>query len=396
MRSSILLLSTCFLSVLSFASDQDELKNRQSELQNIRKQIQEYEHKIKQQQSKEKVTLELLDVYDRKGTLLRRLITRLKNEESDLQGSIARTRFELAQLDGQMQYLKTHYAGYVRSAYTSRRVGDFELLLSANSINQFYARAYYLRRFTDQRKRDAQKIGAKKADVEQVQYKYQSQLADERRLIAAKGAEEDRLTALASDRRDALSQIRKDRKTFQREIDRQKEAAKKLENVIAALIEAERLRNEQRDADIKKGKLPQPPPIVGNFQAKKGRLRWPVSEGTVVAKFGNHVHPRLKTITTNTGVDIHVKAGSSVTTVADGEVSTILWYPSYGNLLILNHGNGFRTVYTHLADISVTEGQRVKEGDRIGTSGESLDGPRLHFELWKDREKQNPEHWLGR
>jgi murein hydrolase activator len=98
----------------------------------------------------------------------------------------------------------------------------------------------------------------------------------------------------------------------------------------------------------------------------------------------------------NTGIDIQVKAGSTVSTVADGEVSTILWYPSYGNLLIINHHNGYRTVYTHLAEISVTEGQRVKEGERIGTSGEAIDGPRLHFELWKEREKQNPEHWLGR
>ncbi len=375
---------------------QDEITKRKDELQNIRKQIQQYEQKIKQHSTKEKATLELLDSYDRKGTLVRKLIARLRAEEAELQDTIARTRFELQTLDGQLKYLKQHYASYVKSVYKSGRVYDIELLLSSKSINQFYIRSYYLRRFTDQRRRDAIKIDTKKADVEQVQYRLQSQLAEERRLIAAKGAEEDRLAALAADRKNVLAEIRKDKKSTQREIERQTKAAKEMENVIASLIEADRLKREKRTADAKEGKLPQPPPITGNFDTKKGKLRWPVSEGVVVAKFGNQVHPRLKTVTMNTGIDIQVKAGSAVSTVADGEVSTILWYPSYGNLLIINHYSGYRTVYTHLADISVTEGQKVKEGERIGTSGEAIDGPRLHFELWKEREKQNPEHWLGR
>lgn len=377
-------------------ADQDEIHKRQTELQNIRKQIKEYEQKIMKQQTKEKATLELLDSYDRKATLVRKLIGKLRVQEGELLETTARTRFELQSLDGQLRYLKHHYATYVKSVYKSGRVHDIELLLSAKSINQFYIRSYYLRRFTDQRKRDADKIDNKKDEVEQVQYRLQTQLAEERRLIAEKGAEEDRLASLAATRKRALTEIRKDKTSMQREIERQTKAAKELENVIANLIDLDRLKKEKRESDVKEGKLPQPPPMTGNFASKRGKLRWPVSEGTVVAKFGNQVHPRLKTVTTNTGIDIQVKPGSSVSSVAEGEVSTILWYPSYGNLLIINHYSGYRTVYTHLADISVTEGQKVKEGERIGTSGEAIDGPRLHFELWKEREKQNPELWLSR
>ena len=376
--------------------DQDELRKRQTELQNIRKQIKEYEQKIKKQQTKEKTTLELLDSYDRKATLIRKLLSKLRGQEAELLVTTDRTRFDLQSLDGQLKYLKHHYASYVKSVYKSGRVHDIELLLSSQSINQFYIRSYYLRRFTDQRKRDADKIDTKKDEVEQVQYQLQTQLAEERRLIAEKGAEEDRLASLAATRKRALTEIRKDKTSMQREIDRQTKAAKELENVIANLIDLDRLKKQKRDSDVKEGKLPQPPPMTGNFGSKRGKLRWPVSEGTVVAKFGNQIHPRLKTVTTNTGIDIQVKPGSGVSSVADGEVSTILWYPSYGNLLIINHYSGYRTVYTHLADISVSEGQKVKEGERIGTSGEAIDGPRLHFEVWKEREKQNPEQWLSR
>ncbi len=381
---------------LALSSEQEEIRTRQAELQNIRRQIQEYEQKIKQQQSKETATLELLDAYDRKATLLRKLISRLRAEEEQLQDTIARTRAHLARLDDQLSFLKKHYANYVRSAYKAGKAHDLELLLSSSSINQFSVRSYYLRRFTDQRKRDAEKIGRKRDEIEQAQYRLQLQLAEERRLIAEKAEEEDRLAALVAERKAILADIRKDKRMLQREIERQKQAAKDLENVIASLIEAERLRKEKRDAELKERKLPQPPPTVGTFGAKKGKLRWPVSEGVVVAKFGNQVHPRLKTVTVNTGIDIQVKAGSPVVSVAEGEVSMILWYPSYGNLLIINHYDGYRTVYTHLSEILVAEGQKVKEGERIGTSGEAIDGPRLHFEVWKDRDKQNPEHWLSR
>ena len=88
--------------------------------------------------------------------------------------------------------------------------------------------------------------------------------------------------------------------------------------------------------------------------------------------------------------------GTAVTAVADGEVARIWWLPSFGNLMILDHSGGFRTVYTHLEDIKVLEGQNVKEGEVIAESGESVDGPRIHFEIWKDQEKQNPQQWLAK
>jgi murein DD-endopeptidase MepM/ murein hydrolase activator NlpD len=120
-----------------------------------------------------------------------------------------------------------------------------------------------------------------------------------------------------------------------------------------------------------------------------------VSEGRIVARFGNQRHPTLKTVSQNTGIDIAVRSGSPVMSVARGEVATIWWLPSFGNLVILNHSGGYRTVYSHLAEIHVAEGQEVAEGEVIGESGESVDGPRLHFEIWKGKEKQNPEAWLS-
>lgn len=376
-------------------SSKDEIKKRQAELQSLRDQIKQFQDKIQQQLKNEQATLDLLDTYDRQTTLVRQLITRFLHEEKEIQDSITVIRSEIKKLGSRLEFLRANYARYVASAYKAGQLHDIELLLASRSINQLYIRAEYLRRFSEQRKNDIGKIRVNKDRIEDKQAELQEQLSEERRLIAEKGAEEDRLGVLVADRQDVLRQIRKDKKTAQRELDRRLQSAQELEKLITNLIEEERIKKEHAAEQQHAGKLPSPPPTAGDFETKRGRLRWPVSEGSVVAHFGNQKHPTLKTITQNTGIDISVKVGTVVAAVADGEVATIWWLPSYGNIVILDHHGGYRTVYSHLAEIRVTQGQKVKEGESIGTSGEALDSPRLHFELWKEREKQNPELWLS-
>ena len=378
------------------ARAQDEIKKRQDELQAIRDQIRDLEGKITEQVKNERETLDLLDSYEKKGTLLRRLITRLQNDEQTLTRRIESTRKGMEKLEDQLSFLKNHYAAYVVSIYKRGRTRDLELLLSSNSINQMYIRNQYLRRFTNQRRRDAQSIAAKRKQVEDTQAQLHLQLSEEQRLLAEKNAEDERLASLAADRRDALVKIRKDKRFAQREIERQMRAAKELEGLIAELIEADRIRKEHEAEAARKARVPVPVVAGTSLDTRRGKLRWPVSEGTIVARFGNQTHPTLRTITQNTGIDIAVAVGSPVVAVADGLISKILWLPSYGNLVILSHNGGFYTVYTHLGDISGAEGEKVKEGEVIGHTGEALNGPRLHFELWKGKEKQNPEQWLGR
>jgi murein DD-endopeptidase MepM/ murein hydrolase activator NlpD len=264
-----------------------------------------------------------------------------------------------------------------------------------------------LKRFSDQRKRDLEKIHEKRRLLEIEKADLQEKQQEQRDLIADKQKEEEFLQQKKQKRARALKEIRKDKAVMKKELVRKTQAAQELENLITELIEKERIRKEreanlarERAAErerLKLKKIEEPPAEAGTpFESRKGKLPWPVSAGAVVAHFGNHVHPVLKTITQNTGIDISIKSGTSVKSVADGEVAMIHWLPSYGNLVILRHAGGFHTVYAHLSDISVTEGQRIKDGVVIAKSGDSVSGSVLHFEVWKEKEKQNPEAWLSR
>ena len=131
-----------------------------------------------------------------------------------------------------------------------------------------------------------------------------------------------------------------------------------------------------------------------NFVDLKGRLGWPVSRGTISRKFGKNRNKKLNTISLNYGIDIKTRRFAKVKAVAGGIVSAIDWIPGYGSVLILTHKNNFRTVYGHLTDITVSEGDRINAGTVIGRVDESLEGNVLHFEIWRSRNYQNPTKWL--
>ena len=91
-----------------------------------------------------------------------------------------------------------------------------------------------------------------------------------------------------------------------------------------------------------------------------------------------------------------VSGDKNVKAVAEGVVSAIDWVPGYGSVVIVTHKGDYRTVYSHLDDILVSEGDKVKTGSLIGKVGESLEGNILHFEIWNSRDHQDPLTWLAK
>jgi septal ring factor EnvC (AmiA/AmiB activator) len=390
-----------------------EIKQRENELQKLRNDIQAYEKKLNESGKNEKVTLDRLDDLEHNSILIRQLVQKLREKEIGMTVEIDTAKNAIANLEGQLQFLKSHYANYVRSVYKNGRVYDVELLFSSKSINQLSIRIQYLKKFSEQRAKDLQSISENKTILEQKNQQLEMKLQSERQLLSEKTREEGNLKRTFSQRQIVLKKIRKNKQTYQKELTRKTEAFKKIENLIAELIEKERIQKEREDAErrerlaaearereLNKTAIPSTPLPADTkatlaFEKRRGKLRWPVARGTVQTPFGNQTHPVLKTITQNTGIDIATPSGSDVYAVADGEVAVLSFIPGFGNVLILNHSNGFRTVYAHLSDVMVSESQRVTEGTIIAKSGDTVAGAILHFEIWKEREKQNPEWWLA-
>jgi murein hydrolase activator len=352
-----------------------------------------FEKKLNESNVKEQSTLDRIESLERHVNQMRRSIKKLREQEQDLAGDIQSARSTIGDLEQQLGSLKTQYARYVRSVYKYGRVYDVELLFSSKSINQLYIRMEYLKRFSEQRAKDLAEVVRKKSDLEAQNEQLQASLEHERKLLSEKTVEESSLKQKVSEHQKVLAAVRKDKRKYQEALKQQAKSERELNKIIADLVEKDAAR-ERRAATA-----PTPAPDVsapGSFGFQKGKLRWPVSSGTIASRFGNQVHPVLKTIRENTGIDIGVRSGSNVQAVADGHVSIVTFIPGLGNIVILTHSGGYRTIYAQLSEVSVAADQKVKAGDIIAKSGDSVDGSVLHFEIWKDREKQNPELWLAK
>ena len=104
----------------------------------------------------------------------------------------------------------------------------------------------------------------------------------------------------------------------------------------------------------------------------------------------------MKTTTENPGIDIKGQPGSPIRSVLGGVVTTITYIRGYGTTIIIDHGGGFYTVYSHVTNIQTTVDGQVRNGDIIAYMGDSgsINGSKLHFEIWGKGQKLNPEQWL--
>jgi septal ring factor EnvC (AmiA/AmiB activator) len=385
---------------------QTSISDMQKEQARLNAEAAKYEKKFKESKQTESATLANINTLEQQINIKRKLIKRLSEQERRLTGDISDARGTIGDLERQLESLKGNYARYVRSVYKYGRVYDVELLFSSRSVNQLYIRIEYLKRFSEQRAKDLSNVVHKKTDLENENRQLETSLQRQHRLLAERKNEESSLTDDVTEHRRMLKAITKDTKFYREQWAQMTQAAEKVGSIIADLIEREKERKDREAAAVRSRErvpttpkaTPTPEIMTGTFAANKGKIPWPVAEKkpVIASKFGNQIHPVLKTVRENTGIDIKVAAGSNVLAVADGEVSILTFIPGFGNTLILNHYDGYRSIYAHLSEITVVESQKVKAGEKIAQSGDSVGDPILHFEIWWGKEKQNPELWLAK
>ena len=137
--------------------------------------------------------------------------------------------------------------------------------------------------------------------------------------------------------------------------------------------------------------------LASSFGALRGRMPFPVPSGFISDHFGVHKHPILKGVMiNNNGIDIQTAPGSPVHSVYEGIVQSVVNIPGINMVVAIQHGDYF-TVYSKLDNVSVSTGQRVRTGQRIGSVASDDDGTaEINFQVWKNTIRQNPEQWLRR
>jgi murein DD-endopeptidase MepM/ murein hydrolase activator NlpD len=137
---------------------------------------------------------------------------------------------------------------------------------------------------------------------------------------------------------------------------------------------------------------------VSSSANANGSFLWPVASYVYVSsRFGLRIHPITGVQKTHTGMDIASNQGTAVYASDGGTVTLAGWNGGYGNCIMIDHGNGYVTLYGHLSAINVSQGQTVSQGETIGLVGSTGNstGPHLHFEVLQNGTRIDPEQFFS-
>jgi len=409
-----------FVSFLAFTLESyaqtSQIDTRKEELNKLKDEISRLENELAQKKKKEKKTLEDLDNISKQNFLVNKLLTNLRREEEQKEIEINKSISNIASIENEIDILQKNYAKYVTATYKNGTHTELETILDANSFQQAVVRLEYLKRFSVSREKDLVKLETNNQDLLIAKAKLEAEKKEKEILTQQKEVEEKSLSKKLKSQKSILAEIKKDKKKIFKSVNDKRKSEQKIRDLIVKMVE-EVEANRKREEELK---LKKPETVIAtttetktkkevessdynfdlstssftNFSELKGKLNWPIAKGKVVRKFGESLNPKLKTLTVNYGIDIRASGDMSVKCVAEGVISAVEWLPGYGTVLIISHKGNYRTVYGHLSEVFVKEGDKIKTGGVIAKIGESVEGNILHFEVWSGRQNVNPEIWL--
>ena len=364
------------------------------------------------------------------------LIVTYQKEVSFLDTRITENKREIGRLEEQLSALKTAYKKMIFYAYKNREGTDHLLyILASDDVNKAYRRFNYFKQVTDFRRSKADKIKAVRTGITKVTERLEADRSEKGELLAAETGQRQMLESEKKEQEILAAQLKGKEAELRKKIEKNERERlaleEKIKKIIAAEIEAERKRAEEKarkEAERKAAAskpastgtkpagpgtttkpattttkpveltvTPETRALSNSFEGNKGALPWPVEKGAITGNFGTHPHPVLKNVSVkNDGIDITAPAGSDARAVYGGTVSGVFPVEGYGNVVIVRHGE-YLSVYSNLSTVYVSRDQKIKAKDRIGKIETGENGKAvMNFQIRKGSAILNPSGWLAR
>ncbi|MDC1021092.1 peptidoglycan DD-metalloendopeptidase family protein [Candidatus Marinimicrobia bacterium] len=381
------ILKILFFLSITFLYSQD--KDFEKSISNTEKQIRELQRAISQnnneistlknkaQQSSNILSItkrnirnsqNLIKAYNKKIDLYNKQTTNLKNA--------------IAANNSEMELIKKQYAERSINLYKKKNQEFRGLIFNSNSLNQMVYRIKYYNIISDLNQKTVDKLAQSQFYNNKKKQEIAALLKDTDKNKVLKNNELQSLDRTKRYQEKLLSDLKKEEASIKKEIDKQINQINALEILRKTIIESKKKYDEEQLAKLKI--------IKTDIKKYKGKLIWPV-DGKIVKGFGPQWNPKLNTTLDNPGIDIAANSTTPVKSVFDGLVTTITFISGYGTTVIIDHDDGYFTVFTHLENLLINENMIVKEGQEIGfVSNNNI----IHFEIWGNNQKLNPTQWI--
>ena len=377
-RAITLLLSLLILCLPSYCPAESSVDNAKKKYNAVQKEIKQKKAKLDRAKKKEKKTLNDLDKTNKE---LRSVSQRLKGYKRKISGTRRRAKtveVEIAILSEKIAERKGWLKKKIQIMHRYGKYGDVLLVIGASEdFSQALRRWRYLEALSAYERsaledflKDMMTLKSKKSDLKKLHSKLEKNKKKVRNT-------EEVLIKEKKKKHVILASVRKKKSAYRKMLRDLDQTSRKLQQII---------KESDMGASQYTGK---------GFRKLKGNLPWPVS-GKIAVKYGAQEDPTFKTPVFRNGIYIEAKNGSVVKSSHKGKVVYADWFKGYGQLVIVNHGSGYHSLYANLSEIFLKSGDIRKERAQIGKVGSSglLARPSLYFEIRYKGKPLDPAQWL--
>ncbi len=368
----------------------ENTSDRDLKIEQYKKEAEAIESKIEEEETKLKIiTKEEVNVFGSLNQLdlsldkTRRHILANKAKLDALEEKIAKTTEQYKHLIKEIAINEDYASQRLVALYKLTWLGKMNLLASARSMHEFFQRKKNLETILAHDERIRKKLLADKASLKEVLDRLNAQQLKKRKLQENIEKQFKEVSHKRSERAELLEKIRSERALQIASLESLKQAAVALDQTIASLMAELNSAAQTKNLNIL------------SFSELKGLLKKPV-KGKIISLFGPYKNPKFNVTNFRSGIDIKAEKGAQVQAVYAGQVLYANWFKGYGNMIIIDHGDSYYTVYAHLEDLLKAKGDYVNAGEDIATVGDtgSLIGPKLYFEVRHHGKPLDPLNWV--
>lgn len=347
------------------------------EYKKIQKEMDAQKEKLEKVKRREHSVLTDLEKVNKDLTQVEAELRRYRRQVRSTESAISKVEAEISLIESKIQRQREWIKRKLRAMQKYGQSGEIVMLLSdtddisrlMRSWKSFQYITAYEHRVMTIYKDSLEDLNEKEKQLMTLK----AELMENEEKVRAK---EKSLVEKKKDREVLLASVRKERASYERMLEELKEASKRLLEII----------RESEKSGVYDAK---------GFSRFKGRLPWPV-DGKVALSYGSQRDPQFNTPIFRSGIYIQTGDNLLAKAVHNGKVVFAEWFKGYGQLVIVNHGGGYHTLYGSLSEIFSKVGDIIKIGQTIGRVGSSgiLNAPGLYFELRYKGKPLDPLQWL--
>jgi septal ring factor EnvC (AmiA/AmiB activator) len=366
------------------SSIENEMTQERKRLERLQKKIAESKEKATKAKKQHGSVLKNIERLDQRLYRKKKERNRIDAEIKEKDQELAQLGLKIGRLEENIQIHREAVTARLRLLYIEGRTGYLKTLFTAETFADAANRMDYISWVAQ---REHALIRQFQEDLSNLQLLKDQQAQGRETLLALKDETQhtiQEISGLKREKRTVLVSLSKEKDKHERTVEDLKRSAEQVDSLLKALDQRFQLAQSQlRKAP---GKLPS----LGSFL-------WPV-KGKVVSFFGRQKHPTFDTYVTKKGIEIQAREGSPILSVSAGKVVYADWLKGYGLVVIVDHTNGFYSLYAHASKLLVAEGNNVTMGQMIGHTGATgvTENDTLYFELRKGTKPIDPLKWLAK